>query len=209
MNDYIAAGTVGLIMTTGGLAAILGNDTLRPTGICVACLIIAIKAIPPIVSAMKRQLRANRIYRAIESTGQIDDMEALLDPNLDHTLFLEAAYRAGEGGLDTVPVLLYALEQTLDYQVPGWSERAEVLLQSIARIADEDALPALRKMNHVKGIGINQPLKRAIRIIEPRSRLLHPATGMMLDTTRLLRYACDAHPVDAPARLGELGHISG
>ncbi len=208
MNDYIAAASLGCIMTTGGISAILGNSTLRPTECCLACLILVAKALPSLISAIRRELRLEKIYTALEASDSQEQLEILLDPDVDHTAFLEAADAASRTSMVNVPILLFALEQTLEQQSPGWSERAEALLKAIELIADEDAVPTLRKMIHVQGIGINQPLKRAIRRIEPRSRLLMPTFSTNVETSWLLRYPNEHHCVDALSLRCELRQMS-
>ncbi len=208
MSDYIAAASLGCIMTTGGLAAILGNYTLRPEEWYLACIIILIKAIPALFSAAKRELRLERIYLALDSCDRQEELEILLDPEVDQSAFLEAACSAGHGSLTTVPILIFALEQTLDQQAPGWSERAEALLNSISMLADEESIPALRKMIHVKGIGINQPLRHAIRKIQPRSRLLMPTSTSLQETSSLLRYPAENHCAEARCFFLELSQMS-
>jgi hypothetical protein len=91
---------------------------------------------------------------------------------------MDAANRlAGAGDSSAVPYLVHALKVTVEMQQPGWRERGEVFTEALAKIGDGRALPLLRELEDVRGIGFIPSIRRAILCLEPRSLLLRAGSS--------------------------------
>jgi hypothetical protein len=133
-----------------------------------------------------RNLRHRWRWRRV-GTHQ-SELAANLTPQLfgDYSPYIiEAAQQLGAArDMTAVPALLRALESCVDSQRPGWREVAEELANALAQIGDGRALPLLRQLENVRGIGFIPAVRNAIAAIEPHSSLLRPGS---LDHGALLR----------------------
>jgi hypothetical protein len=110
---------------------------------------------------------------------------------------IEAAQQLGAARDTTaVPALMKALELSVDSQRPGWREVAEALAQSLAQIGDGRALPLLRQLENVRGIGFIPAIREAIAAIEPQSVLLRPGNLNDVNRSLLLRPTQSAHETE-------------
>ncbi|CCW34171.1 hypothetical protein CWRG_00815 [Chthonomonas calidirosea] len=95
----------------------------------------------------------------------------------DSRVAIDAAMRLADAGdCSAVPHLVHALRVTVEMQHPGWRERGEVFTEALAKLGDGRALPLLRELEDVRGIGFIPSIRRAILYLEPRSLLLRAGT---------------------------------
>lgn len=95
----------------------------------------------------------------------------------DTDLAIEAASRlAAARDRSAVPHIMHALKACVEAQQPGWRERGEGFTIALAQIGDGRALPLLRELEDVRGIGFIPAVRRAILLLEPRSCLLRAGT---------------------------------
>ena len=139
---------------------------------------------------IRRQARAWKQEQRIRQGGY-SPLAAKLTPDLLGSYspyVIEAANQLAEARDATaVPVLITALEQCMENQPPGWSERASALANALARIGDRRALPLLYRLDNVRGIGLIPAVRNAIAAIEPQTSLLRPGSIHDVPPHTLLR----------------------
>lgn len=109
---------------------------------------------------------------------------------------IEAAQQLGASGDSAAaPILIYALEECVQNQQPGWRDVAEAIAHGLAELGDSRALPVLRKLENVRGIGFIPAIRGAIAAIEPPNSLLR--AGHEMELSSLLRPQEQASSTDA------------
>ncbi|MDE2126139.1 MAG: hypothetical protein KGJ62_06080 [Armatimonadetes bacterium] len=123
------------------------------------------------------------------------DLVSELTPQLlgDYGPFvIDAASRLGMANDPTaVPVLMRALDQYVEAQRPGWRDVAEEIVQALGKLGDRRALPLLRRLETVRGIGFIGALRAAIASIEPQTSLLRPGVHAVHTLLRPSRSALE------------------
>ena len=100
---------------------------------------------------------------------------------------VEAAQELGAArDITAVPALMFVLENCVAQQPAGWREEAEALANALGQIGDGRALPMLRKLENVRGIGFIPAIRSAIARIEPNSSLLRASSQQSGEVSTLL-----------------------
>ncbi len=100
---------------------------------------------------------------------------------------VEAAEELGAArDITSVPALMFVLENCVAQQPAGWREEAEALANALGQIGDGRALPMLKRLENVRGIGFIPAIRSAIASIEPNSSLLRASSQHSAEMKTLL-----------------------
>ncbi len=100
---------------------------------------------------------------------------------------VEAAQELGAArDITAVPAIMFVLENCVAQQPAGWREEAEALANALGQIGDGRALPMLRRLENVRGIGFIPAIRSAIAAIEPNSSLLRASSRESGEKSTLL-----------------------
>ena len=91
----------------------------------------------------------------------------------------------------SVPALCAALEQCVNAQRPGWRDAAASISDALSQIGDGRALPLLRELENVRGIGFIPHVRSAIARIEPQASLLRPGQTESAELLRTPKYQAE------------------
>ncbi len=175
MRDWMPAGGLGVALAALGAGALHGILWAWLLPLLVLPLLMLFHLASVLYSFLKNRIRKIRAFSAVRTEPARKALNHLLqEPKNTQSLALPLPALHALRGTDAVPALLYALEETIDQQPPGWRERAEALVKALGQLGDQRALPLLYQLSHVRGIGIIGAVRQAVHAIEPRSSLLRP-----------------------------------
>ena len=156
-------------------------------------------------------LMRRRHRKPLRSIGNAEDLDLLMmalasehAPNV-----VVAAQRLGnQKAVHAVSELMWTLDSWVNHQPAGWREVAVAIVEALVNIGDVRALPLLRHLENVRGIGFIPQIRNALATMEPQANLLRPGSPKDALPAELLRPLPMRHPEEEPSLLLRAGDAS-
>lgn len=184
---------LGLLLLVVGLL-LLGGVSYAAVMVVLTAVLSLINLGDWLRGRLRNWMQETRLRRVMQPASTQELTRQLLGSYTPYVI--EAAEQLG-ATRDTaaVPHLMYALETCVNWQQPGWRDRAEAFVNALSRIGDRRALPLLSRLENVRGIGLLPAIRHAIAEIEPQTSLLRPGEAP--------EYACDTLLTPARSETGD------